>query len=395
MGTSLPRSIVYVITSLAYGGAETQLVAMARRLRARGWEVSVASMVEPEAFQALLEEDRIGLVSLGMRRGAPDPRGLLRLARHLRSQAPSVVHSHMVHANLLARVARALVPVPFLVSTAHNVQEGGRWRELAYRATDPLCDLTTNVSQAAVERYVRVGAVPAGKIRFVPNGVDLASFSRQEARGKAVRDELGLGDRFVFLAVGRFAPAKDYQTMLRALVDAPAEAVLMVAGDGELRPAMAELAHTLGVARRVRFLGIRDDVAALMSAADAFVLSSAWEGLPMVLLEAAATSLPIVATDVGGVAEAVRDGVTGFVVPAGRPEALARAMQQLMTMRAEDRRRMGDAGRRHVVEQFDVERVCDVWERIYLAGMEASGGARVRIARRLPAALQGEPAKIP
>src|SRR5690606_24985728 len=114
---------------------------------------------------------------------------------------------------LLARIARALVPVPFLVSTAHNVPEGGRWRELAYRATDPLCDLTTNVSQAAVERYVRVGAVPAGKIRFVPNGVDLASFSRQEARGKAVRDELGLDDRFVFLAVGRFAPAKDYQTM--------------------------------------------------------------------------------------------------------------------------------------------------------------------------------------
>jgi glycosyltransferase involved in cell wall biosynthesis len=376
------RSVSYVITSLDYGGAERQLVALARRFRSRGWDVSVTTLIAPRAFQPLLHDDGIRLRSLQMRRGIPDPGALMRLAGSFHQHRPTVVHSHMVHANLLARSARLLAPVPYLVSTAHSVTEGARWRELAYRWTDPMCDLTTNVSAAGVDRYVQCGAAPSAKIRYVPNGVDLESFERRDAAASAVRSALGIEQAFVWLAVGRFDPVKDYAAMLRAFAAAQGDAVLVIAGEGEQRGEMEVLAERLGVAERVRFLGVRDDVADLLSAADGFVLSSLWEGLPMVLLEAAAASLPIVATDVGGVGEVVRDATTGYLAAPGDVEALSAAMRRLTAVPTEVRRKMGDAGRRHAVANFDIERVVDGWEEIYLAGVEMAGGRSRRLARR-------------
>ena len=112
----------------------------------------------------------------------------------------------MVHANLLARVARVGAGVPALISTAHNIKEGPRWREIAYRLTDRLSDLTTNVSRAAVERYIEVRVAPARKMRYVPNGIDLARFSSTPGDRERLRRDLGLGDRPVLLSVGRFEP---------------------------------------------------------------------------------------------------------------------------------------------------------------------------------------------
>jgi len=125
------RKVIFLITGLAYGGAETQLVQLARGIKARGWVVRVVSMLPPRAHVADLEELGIPVETLGMRRGVPDPRALLRLARILRRERPQVLHSHMVHANLLARLVRPLAWVPALVCTAHSIDEGGRHREWA------------------------------------------------------------------------------------------------------------------------------------------------------------------------------------------------------------------------------------------------------------------------
>ena len=361
-----------------YGGAERQVVALAAGFRRRGWDVDVVTLIEPRAFEREFVEAGIGLCSLGMRRSVPDPRAISRLAALLKRQSPSVVHSHMVHANLMARAARLLAPIPYLVSTAHNVIEGGRALEVGYRLTDPLCDLTTNVSPAGVSRYVERGLTPQGRIRYVPNGIDLVSFQRRHELRVRLRDALGVAGEFVWLAVGRFNPVKDYGSMLVAFSEVlrGAAATLVIAGDGEVRPAMEAMAASLGVMDRVRFLGIRSDVAGLMSAADGYVLSSVWEGLPLVLLEAAATSLPIVATDVGGVREIVVHGRTGFVTKSSDSGALAVAMRALMDAPVEVRRAMGAAGREHVVARFGMEHVLDVWEALYVAGIdEASGRA--------------------
>ena len=172
---------MFVITGLYRGGAETQLILIGRELKSRGWEPKVVSMIFGVPLQSDFENLGIPVFTLNMRRGVPDPRGIARLVHLLRHEHPAVLHTNMVHANLLGRICRPFAPVPVVISTAQNNSEGGRWREWAYRATDSLADLTTNVSEAAAARYIRVGAVPARKLKIIPNGVQL------ERTGRALR----------------------------------------------------------------------------------------------------------------------------------------------------------------------------------------------------------------
>lgn len=361
-------NIMILTTGLAYGGAETQLVRLALRLKARGWDLSVISMTPPRAYVEELEAAGIPVYSLKIRRKILDPRPILGLVRLIRSQQPDIVHSFMVHANLLARLVRPLAPVPVLICSARNTDEGGRFRELLYRLTDPLCDITTQVSQSGMERYVQIGAVPKSKIRYIPNGIDADRFCPDPEVRKRMREELGLGDTFVWLAVGRFDPQKDYPNMLRAfshVIKMNPNTLLIIVGDGPLRPAMEELAQDLSLKDCVRFLGIRRDMPEVMNAADGYVISSSWEGMANVLLEASATGLPIVATDVGGNCEVVEDGETGFLVPSEDPGALAGAMLNLMGLSEEERRRMGEAGRGYIDATYSMDRMVDMWVDLY------------------------------
>jgi glycosyltransferase involved in cell wall biosynthesis len=367
--------ILFVLTGLAYGGAETQLVRLATRLKSRGWEVSVVSLMPPKAYVEDLEAAGIPVFSLGIRRKLPDLGPVLRFARIIRKWRPDIVHSHMVHANLLARIVRFLAPIPVLICSARNIDEGGRFREVLYRLTDSLCDLTTQVSHAGLERYVRMGAVPRHKIRYIPNGVDTERFKPNLEDRLKFRKELGV-DGFVWLAVGRFDPPKDYPTMFQAfarVVHKHSNTILLIAGDGPLRKTMENLARELGIEKRTKFLGIRRDIPQLMNAADAYVMSSSWEGMPNVLLEASATGLPIVATDVGGNREIVLDGVTGFLVPPRNPEALARTMLRIMDLSDEERKEMGKRARKHIEVKFNLDRVVDLWEILYYELLEKKG----------------------
>lgn len=128
---------------------------------------------------------------------------------------------------------------------------------------------------------------------------------------------------------------------------------------------LTRLVEELGLSRRVRLLGLRDDMAELYGASDALVLSSAWEGMPNVVLEAMASAKPVVATAVGAVPEIVSDGETGFVVPPGDHAALAGAMERMMGLAPEERRAMGETGRRVVRERHSVESVVEAWEALF------------------------------
>lgn len=362
------RRVVFVSTTLGPYGAENQVRALAERFRHRGLGVGIIAMVSPEGSTADLEARAIRVASLGMKRGVPDPRAILRLRRLLNSWRPDIVHSHMVHANLLTRLSRLVAPMPVLISTQHNANEGATWRYLAYRATDRLADVTTNVSRGAVAEATRRGAAPTGRIQYVPNGIDLSPFAPNPGARTRIRRELSLEGRFVWLALGRLAPAKDYGTMLEALSRTRAqhpEVVLLIAGTGPLR---AELEATIGhlnLGASVRLLGMRNDAAVLLRGADGYVMSSAWEGLPMALLEASASGLPIVATEVGGNGEVVIHGASGFMVRSGNPAALSEAMNRIMELSPAERAAMGATGRRVVAERYALDRVVDTWQRIY------------------------------
>jgi len=360
--------VLFLITGLAYGGAETQLVNVATKLKKRGWDVRVVSMLPPYAFTEELNEADIPLATLNMRRGVADPRAVFRLVKMLREWQPDIVHSHMIHANLLARIARIFYKIPVLICTAHSIDEGGRWREIAYRLTDFLADITTNVSQAAVERYISVGAVPKDKIRFMPNGIDTSRFKPDEMVRKRLRNELGIDDYFVWLAVGRFEEQKDYPNMLQAfskVVAKKSDVVLLLVGQGYLMEEVKELADELGLTEKVRFLGLRRDVPDLMNAADAFVLSSRWEGFGLVVAESMACELPVVATDSGGPREILDGGTLGFLVPPADSEALAEAMLEMMILSEGERQAIGRSGRAHIEANYSLERVVEQWEELY------------------------------
>lgn len=363
-----PMRIALLATSTGMGGAETQVLAIAREMRSRGHESLILSLVPHGPVGAEAERLGVPTLSLDMRPGFPDPRALLRLAKVLRRWRPDILHSHMVHANLLARLARPLAPVPVLISTAHNINEGGAVRMAAYRLTNRLADLNTIISRAAAERYTRIGAVARGGIRVIPNGVDTQRF-RPRPEGRAqLRQALGLGERFVWLAVGRFEAAKDYPNLLAAfgkLRSAYPGAELLLVGRGTLQNQMETLAKASGLADAVRFLGLRLDVPELMSAADAYVMSSAWEGLPMVLLEAASSGLPIVATDVGGNCEVLVGDASGYLTRAGDSGALAGAMGRVMGLAPDALAAMGAQGRAHVCEQYSLPRIVETWEATY------------------------------
>lgn len=365
--------ILIVTTGLSTGGAESQLKEIAVQLRRREHQVMVVSLVAPEEEAVNLEG--IPVESLSMRRGLPDLRGIVRLRRIVRSRKPQVVHAHMVHANLLARVARCFCKMPVLVCTAHNTYEvpssaaapkARTWREWAYRLTDPLASVTTQISSEGLDRYVKIRAVPKTKIRLVPNGVDLERFRRNTQLRDQKRAELGIREEFLWLAVGRLEVAKDYPNLLRAFRMARGgQSRLLIAGQGPTLDVCRLLANKLGIGASVQFIGLRKDVPGLMSAADAYVMSSLYEGLPLVLIEAAAAELPIVACDVGGNRDVVVHGQSGFLVPPNDPGALANAMIHVATLTHEERRTLGRNGRLHVAQQFSLDRVVDQWEALY------------------------------
>jgi glycosyltransferase involved in cell wall biosynthesis len=155
---------------------------------------------------------------------------------------------------------------------------------------------------------------------------------------------------------------KDYPTMLRAFASQRG-AILLIAGEGPQEAELRALARELAV--DARFLGRVDDMPALMNAADALVLSSVVEGLPMALIEAAASGLPAVATGAGGVREAILDGHTGFITPPGDTAALAEAMARLAALPPQERTRMGMAARAHAVARFDLKGVAAEWDHVY------------------------------
>jgi len=280
-----------------------------------------------------------------------------------------VVHSHQFHGNMLARMLKLAMPSIPVLSTIHNVHEGGWARMLAYRVTDPLATRTIAVCNAAAERFIRIRAISARKTAVIPNGIDCAAFAPDAARRVKVRKEMSAGEFFIWLAVGRITPAKDYPTLLRAFECvhvAHPETRLWIAGEGKSAcvAGLQRLSEDLGIGSSVRWLGLHDDIPALLDAADAFVLSSAWEGMPLALGEAMAMEKPFVATDVGGVREMAGD--CGVLVRAGEASALSEAMSALVEANPGDRRSTGEAGRARIVEEFNIDTAVDAWESCYL-----------------------------
>ena len=359
------------------GGAEQQAISLAKGLRRRGWRVSVVALSGTGGAAATeLEDAGVRFLSLEMRKGLADPRGWIRFQRWLWREQPDVLHAHLPHAAWLARWSRLAAPVPLVVDTLHSSATGAMGRHFGYACSRWLPDHVTAVSQATAASHLAAGMVSESKLSVVWNGIDVGRW-QPDARARCeAREELGVKDDFLWLAVGRLEAVKDYPNLLRAMTRAPERARLLVLGAGLQEGRLTELAEWLGLKRRVRFAGFEPNVVRWMRAANGFVLSSRYEGLPMVLLEAGACGVPVVATDVPGTREVVVDGETGWLAPAGDAQELAKTMMKLMRMPPDARHAMGERARSHVAEHFSLEAALDRWERLYAELLERKNANR-------------------
>lgn len=353
--------ILYLLTSLGIGGAEKQVVSLAERMAAKGHVVALLVLKHSdEEWPVKLPVMRLNLrkTPLGVWRGLRFARDFLVLFR------PDIVHSHTFPANIFARLLtlflRNKVDRPRILNTIHNVTEGGWHRMVLYRVTDPLSDQSTAVSAAAAERFTRLGAVPAKKMLMLSNGIDTEAFAPDRARRRRSRADSGVGAAFLWLALGRLVPAKDYPNLLRAFRQVHAahpSSRLWIAGEGDPSRFQNEPAEG------VQFLGLRHDIPELLDAADGYVLSSAWEGMPLAVGEAMAMEKLVVATDVGGVREIVGDA--GWLVAPKESQALALAMLKAMSMQEMERKTMQRDARRRIQMHYSMPVKADEWDHLY------------------------------
>lgn len=373
--------VLCLTSSMGIGGAEKQISVASAKLAKQGVDVQIVCLRPLGAMGKQLRDSQVDVVSLNVERNYQLLYKLPRLLSLLLESQPDVIHGHMYHSNVLSRLLSPLAPNARSVSTVHSTYETNdrglpktsdddlpevTIRELMYRATDVLSDLTTFVSESSRQRYIDIKAVSERRSMVVYNGIDTEEFSKDPEQRAAVRDRHGAGDEFVWLAAGRYTSAKDYPTMIRAFgrLSAP-NSELWILGDGELKPEIEREIRREGVADRVELVGTTDDVPSYMSAADGFVLSSHWEGFGLVIAEAMACELPVVATRCGGPEEIVVDEETGYLCEARDPAALAAAMDRLRARAPAERSRMGRRGRRVVEDRFDVEEIADQWKEIY------------------------------
>jgi glycosyltransferase involved in cell wall biosynthesis len=349
--TPRPR-VLLVITLAEVGGAQSYVASLLPALAER-YDVVLAAHGEGPLREAAAAAGARFVPLRHVRRPIRpwrDLAGLLELGRLLRREQPQIVHASSSKAGVLGRLAAAATGVPIRFFTVHgwafSAYDGlpSRLYRLTDRLMAPLTTVTICVSERELADGLEARACTAERSVVIRNAVDVSAALRSRHDQTIPR----------LIAVGRLKAPKDFVTLVRAfgeLAEAPFEAV--VVGEGPDREAVEDEIRELGIGGRVRLLGERDDVPELLAGSDVFVLSSRSEGLPVSVLEAMAAELPVVASNVGGLAELVVDGETGVLVPPGDAQALADALTRLI-QDPELRRRLGAAGRARAEALFDL-----------------------------------------
>jgi glycosyltransferase involved in cell wall biosynthesis len=344
--------VLQLIPTLDQSGAEKQLVLLATGLPVNRFQVQVAALTRLGPFEPQLRAAGIPVTALGKRLKL-DPVALARLMQFLKVEQFDVVQTWLFAANAYGRVASHLAGTPVVVVAEMAVD---LWKGRVERSVDrwlsPWCDRLVGNSLAVVDFYRQLG-VPEERLAMIYSSV--GHEQPPEIDHHAVRAEFRFNSAapLIFYA-GRLAEQKRVDDLLKALdllQHIQPDARTLIAGDGPLRPALEEIAHTYRLDERVIFLGHRKDVPRLILASDLVVLPSAYEGLPNVVLEAMWFRKPVVATAAPGTTEAVVDGETGLLVPVGDVLQLARAIRDIIRDPAQARR-MGEAGRARAETHF-------------------------------------------
>lgn len=367
--TFRPR-ILQVITSLAVGGAQHHLLSLIPGITKYA-DVDLLYFrdhdLRPE-FESIVKN----ITHLPMA-GPAGAIHLPELVACIRNQRYSLVHTHLLRADMYGALAARVAGVNAIVSTKHNIEArlASAPARLLHRVTTKPTTRTIAISSAVSRWTVEQLRVDAQTVRVIRYGLEPTPF---DTSGRTTaRTDLGIDmDTPVLLCPARLDPQKRHDLLLRSFARMRAKvpgALLLCAGETQLggttyRAGLQHLSVELGIDNAVRWLGVRSDIPSLMAAADIIVLASDWEGLGLVLMEAAMARRTVVATSVGGVPEIVKHGKTGILVPPDNVEALASALISLFSNHRR-RSRMASTAGKYARRVFDLNVMQDATTALY------------------------------
>jgi glycosyltransferase involved in cell wall biosynthesis len=372
--------VMHVITTLDVGGAQMSLLKLLQRIDPERFPSRVVALTGGGALAAEIAELDVPMHDLGMRRGTPDPRAIVRLARLISRHRPDVIQTWMYHSDLLGGLAARACggpPVAWGVRQSDLDRKSSpvltRWvARTCGRLSRTLPTAVVCCSEASVEVHAALGYAPE-RMTVIRTGFDLDRFRPDRAVRRDFRSELGISENAPVIGlVGRFDPQKDHRGFLTAaglLAERVPDAQFVLCGEGITKDNrdLTSWASGAGILQRVHLLGQRSDTPRVNAALDVSSSSSAYgEGLSNAIGEAMASGVPCVVTDVGDSADLV--GETGRSVPPRNPRALAEAWEDLLRLPPDERGRLGELARERIGElaglDLMVAQFTDVWTRL-------------------------------
>ncbi|MCB9554671.1 MAG: glycosyltransferase [Deltaproteobacteria bacterium] len=355
--------LLSVMPTTAIGGTERQAFQRYMRYADHGIEVTLFILLREGELSPKYAD--AGITVLHLKPSLP------RLIQTLRRSRFDLVETFGQRGHMIGRTAiQAVRPQPALFSIKVSVDlQWTMLNRLLERATEHWATKHVSNSYAGKHALRSIG-ISAERIAVVPNGTHIPNDAELEVhaeRGRELRSALGISAQaFVILSVANLRAAKDHESLLRGFASAQAlqaDSALLLAGDGPKREPLEQLARGLGIADRVRFLGVRSDVADLLGAADVFVLPTHWEGMPGAVMEAMAAAVPVIASGVGGVPELIQHERSGFLVSPLAPDEITEALSRLYDQ--PDLRRSIARQARHDITFFSIDRQVDRWVELY------------------------------
>lgn len=361
----------FLVGTLERGGVERLVVDWVDRLRHRH-ECSLICLLGKKG-PLVQQLESMGVRVLDFERHPRDPRFVIELSRLLRQLGPDLVHSQCAWSLPQQVLATKLAGIQGFVLTIHSTYEmaglvARSRRLIGAGLSRRWIDAVVGVSRAVSEWSEEWLRLPSGSVLTILNGVDPNRFSDQAVQrvtGEPLKRQSPATQ--ILMAVGSLTEHKDHRTLIKALdglIRLGLDVECLIVGTGPLGQRLETMVAELGLADRVRFLGARGDVPALMKGADVFVHPSTREGFGLVVAEAHAAGLPVVATDVGGVSEIVRDGVSGYLVRPGDADGMTRALSSLLADR-DLQIKMGSRGQEWVQDLFSIEHCIMRYEALY------------------------------
>ncbi len=377
--------VLQVVDGFRMGGAENKLWELVEQLDPQRFESAIANVGPSGPLEDKFKKIGVPVYDCS-RTHRFDVQPIRKLKAVMREQKIDIVQNTLFWADVVGSVAAKWAGVPVVISWETVTHEGNPYhaqlqRRIGYQFAMRFTDCVAAVSHEIKSSLITRRKLPAEKIRVIHYGVDLKKFSLNGHAGSK-RSELGLSEaETVIVIVARLEEVKGHTWFVKAfarIAENFPDAVALFVGDGSLRAKLEQEVAEHKLKDRIRFLGIRDDVSEILGAADFFVLPSvAGEGLPNVILEAMACSKPVIACDVGGSAEAVQDGVNGFVVPPKNVDALAEALQRLLAD-PELVKTFSASSRRIAEEEFSLQKQVRNFENLYETLYAERAGSRGR-----------------